>query len=404
MDFIDRFSWGMLSGISIPLKFNSAVKAGCPDDCGICPNHQQHTCLAILEITESCNLSCNQCFAGSTKNPGSLITLGEVERRLENLLECEGKAEVVQISGGEPTVHPDLIEIIKLVKSFDVQSVMLNTNGLKIAEDPELVEQLAQIGPSKPSIYLQFDGFNDDFYVRVRGRSLLDIKLKAIERPAEHDFKIALVVTVIQGQNDNQIGEICDFAIKHKNIRSINFQPVFYEGRSYGRFDPSNRLTLTDVFQKAEEQTRGMLKKSDFVPVPCPFPSCSGLTYVIYDEGKATPITRLINVEDYLDFIQNRAMLHLSDDIFRALKSLFSFSMAGGGSEIIDNFCTACGISLPRIDSLAEKVTMIGAMSFMDGYTFDWKRAMKCCIHELVSKDKIIPFCVYNNIYRQVRK
>lgn len=209
------------------------------------------------------------------------------------------------------------------------------------------------------------------------------------------------MATIIQDKNDDQIGKICEFAIKHTNIRSVNFQPVFYEGRIPGDFDPMNRITLTDVFQKAEEQTDGMLMKSDFIPVPCPFPSCSGLTYVYYENGEATPITRLIDIEDYLDFFKNRTMLHLSEDIFNALKSLFAFSVDGGSLEMVDNFCTACGISLPRIDTIAERVTMIGTMAFMDGYTFDWKRAMKCCIHELAAEDRIIPFCVYNNIYRE---
>ena len=385
---------------SVPLHFNSRVANGCPDDCGLCPNHQQHTCLGVLEITDSCNLHCNQCFADSAAE-GSFMPVAEVKRRIENLIRCEGKIEVVQISGGEPTLHPQLVDIIELIKSYDVQSVMLNTNGIRIAQSPDFIERLSLVEPTKPSIYLQFDGFKDSFYKNYRGRPLLDTKLKAIERLSNHGFKVALVVTVIKGQNDDQIGKICEFAIKHEQIRSVNFQPVFYEGRSCGELDALDRITLTDIFAMAEEQTAGMLLKDDFVPVPCPFPSCSGLTYVYYEDGKATPITRLIDVEDYLDFISNRTMAHLSDDIFRALKSLFSFSVDSGSLSMVQDFCTACGLTLPRIDSIAERVTMIGSMAFMDAYTFDWKRAMKCCVHELVAEDKIVPFCVYNNIFRE---
>ncbi len=386
---------------SIPLDFNTEVKNGCPDDCGICPDHQQHTCLAILEITNNCNIACNQCFA-SSGNAGneSHLTVTEVVSRLENLIKCEGKAEVLQISGGEPTTHPKLIEIIKIAKSLNVQSVMLNTNGIKIATDDELLKQLAEIEPSPPSIYLQFDGFNDDFYKSFRGCSLLNTKLKAIERLSKYNFKINLVATIIQNQNEDQVGKICEFAINHRSIRSVNFQPVFVEGRSYDGYDPLNHITLTDIFRLAEEQTNGLLLKSDFVPVPCPFPTCSGLTYVFKDEEQSTPITRLIDVEDYLDFFKNRTMLHLSEDIFKALKSLFSFSVEGGSKDMINNFCTACGITLPRIDSISDKITLIGAMGFMDRYTFDWKRAMKCCIHVLAPNKKIIPFCVYNSFHR----
>ncbi|KKK79829.1 hypothetical protein LCGC14_2829580, partial [marine sediment metagenome] len=383
-----------------PLEFTTDVEHGCPLDCGLCPEHQQHTCLAILEITDRCNLLCAQCFA-SSEAEGAFLPLTEAERRIRNLLKCEGRAEVVQISGGEPTLHPQLPDIIEMVKSYDVQSVMLNTNGIRISHDEKLTEKLANIRPTKPSVYLQFDGFDDSFYERFRGRPLLDTKLKAIERLSEYGFKIALVVTVIEGQNDSQLGRICEYAIEHESIRSVNFQPAFFEGRSGVPLDPLHRTTLTDVFRKVEEQTGGMLRIDDFVPVPCPFPSCSGLTYVYSEDGKATPITRLIDVGDYLDFIKNRTMAHLSDDIFRSLKSLFSFSEDGGSPKMVEDFCTACGLTLPRIDSIAERVTMIGSMAFMDGYTFDWKRAMKCCIHVLVSDDRIVPFCVYNNIYRQ---
>ena len=386
---------------SIPLNFNTKVKNGCPSDCGICPDHQQHTCLAILEITNNCNISCNQCFASSGKTGAeSHLPVSEVISRLENLIKCEGKAEVLQISGGEPTTHPELIEIIKIAKSMNVQSVMLNTNGINIANDDRLLEKLAEIEPFKPSIYLQFDGFNDDFYKSFRGRPLLDTKLKAIERLSKYNFRINLVATIIQDENENEIGKICEFAINHKSIRSVNFQPVFTEGRSCNEYDPLKHITLTDIFQHAEEQTNGLLLKSDFVPVPCPFPTCSGLTYVFTDEEQSTPITRLIDVEDYLDFFKNRTMLHLSEDIFNSLKSLFSFSVDGGSMGMVQDFCTACGIQLPRIDSISDKVTMIGAMGFMDRYTFDWKRAMKCCIHVLASDKKIIPFCVYNSLYR----
>jgi uncharacterized radical SAM superfamily Fe-S cluster-containing enzyme len=391
---------------SIPVRFNTETRTGCPGDCGICPDHQQHTCLAILEITDRCNLGCGQCFAASSEHSGEragsgfFMDLDEARRRIENAIACEGKLEVLQISGGEPTVHPRLLEIVRLAKDMGIASVMVNTNGIRIAEDEHLADQLAAVEPTPPSVYLQFDGFKDDFYTAIRGRPLLDVKMKAIERLTARGIKVALVSTIMRGWNEDQVGAICDFAIRNPGIRSVNFQPAFSEGRVRGGFDPMDRVTLTDIFQRAEEQTGGMLRKSDFVPVPCPFPSCSGLTYVFYDEGKATPITRLIDVEDYLDFLSNRTMLHLSDDIFRSLKSLFSFSVEGGSLPMVENFCTACGITLPRIDSLAEKVTMIGSMSFMDGYTFDWKRAMKCCVHELAAADRIVPFCDYNTIHR----
>lgn len=291
---------------TIPLAFGSLVDKGCPEDCGLCPEHKQHTCLGILEITDACSLKCPTCFANAGGK--NFLSLQQVEKMLDFLLACEGSPEVVQFSGGEPTLHPQLMEIISMARNMGIKVVQLNTNGVRIAEDDAFLNQLARV---KPSIYLQFDGFTPEVYHQLRGTDLTEIKMKAIDRLAERGFNIVLAATVVKGVNDDQVGRIAELAIRHPRIRGVMFQPVTYTGRHTGP-DPMSRTTLPDVVAALEEQTGGLLIKKDFVPIPCPYPTCSSITYVYSGGGEVTTVPRLINVEDYLDYFKNKFITDLS--------------------------------------------------------------------------------------------
>ena len=206
----------------MPLQFNSEVKDGCPFDCGLCPDHQQHTCVGIIEVTGRCNLDCPVCFAGDEHD--TRLSLEQVDSILENLLRCEEWPDVVQFSGGEPTVHPQILDMLRLAKSKPIKAVMLNTNGLRIANDKRFVDALAEI---RPYIYLQFDGLEAQTYERLRGRNLLDVKLRALDNLAAAGLGAILVSTVIKGVNDHEVGEIVKFGVRHPAVRGVSFQPGF---------------------------------------------------------------------------------------------------------------------------------------------------------------------------------
>lgn len=378
---------------TLPLYFASEVNKGCPEDCGLCPEHKQHTCLGIIEITDKCNLSCPTCFANAQGK--SFLTKEQVSDMLDLLVKCEGKPEVVQISGGEPTLHPDLFGILEVANSKGIKFLQLNTNGVRIAQDANFLEKLAEI---KPAIYLQFDGFSDDIYRTLRGVELLDIKMKAIELLAAKGFSVVLAVTVVKGVNDHELGKIADFAIENTAIRGVLFQPVAYTGR-YGEVDPLDRITLPDVLSEMGLQSRH-LYKADFVPVPCPHPTCSSVTYVYSDDEQNIPITRIINVEDYLDYFKNQIITDMSPLTKDALEGLWSASATPGNEKAAANVACACGLPALDLGGLEKQITMIGVHAFMDAYNFDLKRARKCCIHEILPDGKMVPFCVYNNLKR----
>jgi uncharacterized radical SAM superfamily Fe-S cluster-containing enzyme len=386
---------------TIPLAFGTEIHEGCPYDCGLCPDHQQHACLGIIEVNSACNMECPLCFAEA--RPGFSLTLEEVEAMLEDFVRTEGNPEVIQFSGGEPTIHPQIIDFVRAAKERGIHFVMINTNGKRIANDDRFLEQLAEF---RPSFYFQFDGFDRETYRIIRGEpDILEEKLRALDRLARAGLNVTLVPAIERGVNEHEIGRIIDFAIQHPAVRGINFQPAFHAGRHI-QHDPLQRMTIPDILKLIEEQTAGKFLGSDFVPVPCCFPTCNSVTYAFIDGETVTPLSRIVNVYDYLDYITNRVMPDFSLEIKQALEGLWSSSSVSGSQKSAEQFaisCKACG--LPEeltVGDIAQNMLMIMLQDFMDPWTFNQKNLMKCCKEILLPGGKQIPFCAYNSVgYRE---
>jgi uncharacterized radical SAM superfamily Fe-S cluster-containing enzyme len=386
---------------TIPLAHGSDVAAGCPHDCGLCPEHEQHACLGIIEINSSCDMDCPLCFADAA--PGFNLTLEEVEAILDDFMRTEGKPEVVQFSGGEPTVHPLIIDFVRAAQARNISYVMINTNGKRIARDDRFLAALAE---ARPALYFQFDGFESETYRKLRGEpDILEEKLRALDRLAGIGLNVTLVPAVERGVNEHEVGRIIDFAISHPAVRGVNFQPAFHAGRHVAH-DPLQRMTIPDVVRLIEAQTAGRFVASDFVPVPCCFPTCNSVSYAFVDGDKVIPIPRLIDVGDYLDYIANRVIPDLSMDIRAALEGLWSSSAIAGSDTSIDQLrfaCEACGIPEGvSIKEISDRIIMIMLQDFMDPWTFNQKNLMKCCKEFLLPGGKQVPFCAYNSVgYRE---
>jgi uncharacterized radical SAM superfamily Fe-S cluster-containing enzyme len=383
-----------------PLAYGTDIREGCPYDCGLCPDHQQHTCLGIIEVNSACNMDCPLCF--SEAGPGFSLTLEEVEQMLDDFVRTEGKPEVIQFSGGEPTIHPQIIEFVRAAKQRDIAFVMINTNGKRIARDDRFLEQLNEV---RPSIYFQFDGFDSETYRILRGEpNILDEKLRALDRLAEIGLSVTLVPAVERGVNEHEIGKIVSFAIQHPAVHGINFQPAFHAGR-HRPHDPLERLTIPDILRLIEAQTDGRFKTSDFVPVPCCFPTCNSVTYAFVENDKVTPLPRIVNVYDYLDYISNRVLPDFSLEVRRALEALWSSASVAGSQKSFDQLrlsCQACSAPDFTFGDIAQHMIMIMLQDFMDPWTFNQKNLMKCCKEFLLPGGKQIPFCAYNTIgYRE---
>ena len=386
---------------TIPLEFSTEVKDGCPLDCGLCPEHKQHICLGIIEVNTACNLNCPVCFANA--GIGFSITLAQAEGMLDRFIEIEGDPEVIQFSGGEPTIHPQLLDMIQAAKDRGVRQVMVNTNGVRIAKDDKFLESLARL---KPVIYFQFDGLRRETYRTIRGEDLLDTKLKALDRMQQAGLDAVIVAVIEHGVNVDEVGALLEFGLDHPAVRGAVFQPVTHVGRHI-EFDPMQRVTIPDVIHGIVEQTKGRFVLEDFVPVPCCFPTCQVNSYVYVNGDTTTPLPRMLDLEQYLDYITNRALPKTPDAavIREALEGLWSASAVAGTEKTADQFQCACG---PGLETgfgpahLKDHIFQIAIKDFLDPYTFNVKQVMKCCVGILVPDGRVIPFCAYNSVgYRE---
>jgi uncharacterized radical SAM superfamily Fe-S cluster-containing enzyme len=385
---------------TIPLAFNHQIERGCPHDCGLCPDHQQHVCLGIIEVNSACNMDCPLCFAEA--GPGFNLTLEEVEEILDDLVRTEGRPEVVQFSGGEPSIHPQIVPMLRAARERGVRHVMLNTNGRRIAADDRFLAELAEIAPA---VYFQFDGFEERTYEVIRGeRGILREKLSALDRLAGIGCRVILVPAIERGVNEHEVGAIVRFGLDHPAVAGVNFQPAFHAGRHVAH-DPLRRMTIPDVLRGIEEQTGGLFRVDDFVPVPCCFPTCNSVTYAYHDGETVLPLTRVLEVDEYLDYITNRAVVDLNAELRQALEGLWSSSAVPGGEKASAEFalsCAACDLSGLDLGEIGRRMFMVMLQDFMDPWTFNQKNVMKCCKEFLLPGGHQIPFCAYNTVgYRE---
>ncbi|WP_125613722.1 radical SAM protein [Specibacter cremeus] len=401
---------------TIPLATQTEIVDGCPSDCGLCPAHKQHACLGIIEVNTNCNLDCPICFAGSGHQPdGYSITVEQCARMLDVFVEAEGEPEVVMLSGGEPTIHKNILEFIDLAQARPIKVVNLNTNGIRLASDRKFVQALAErnrIEGKTVNIYLQFDGFNERTHLQIRGKDLRERKRRALDNCAEFGLSVTLVAAIERDLNDHEVGEIVRYGIDHPAVRSVVFQPVTHSGRHL-EFDPLTRLTNPDVIRFLVDQCPDWFRADDFFPVPCCFPTCRSITYLLVDKsnGETTvvPIPRLINLDDYLDYVTNRVLPDVQ--VRAALETLWSASATMGGPATTAGLettaaeleCTSCGIDLPAaVKDLDDHAFMIVIQDFQDPYTLNVKQLMKCCVEEITPDGHLIPFCAYNSVgYRE---
>jgi uncharacterized radical SAM superfamily Fe-S cluster-containing enzyme len=381
----------------VPLKFNTKVHYGCPYDCGLCTDHEQHSCLSIVEVTDRCNLACPTCYASSAPNYGRHRTLEEIEKMFDVIVANEGEPDVVQISGGEPTVHPQFFEIMDIAKSKPIKHLMLNTNGIRIAKDISFVEKLASYMPDF-EIYLQFDSFKPEVLEKLRGEDLTEVRKQAIENLNHFNLSTTLVITLQKGENDDEIGKILDYATKQKCVRGVTFQPTQVAGRNDNYDDETGRITLTEVRRKIYEQYP-IFTPQDLVPVPCN-PDALCMAYALKMDDQVIPMTHLLNPEDLLNTTKNTIVYENDEDLKNHLITMFSTGISVDCAEDTFGELMCC---LPRVQSdnlHYENLFRIIIMNFMDASDFDVRAVKKSCVHIVDKRYKLVPFETMNLFYR----
>lgn len=382
----------------MPRRYGTSVEYGCPYDCGLCPDHEQHGCLVLVEVTDRCNLECPVCYAESGPARQTSRSLADIERMLDAVVESEGEPDVVQISGGEPTIHPEFFEILDAAKARPIKHLMVNTNGVRIARDPAFAARLATYMPGL-EIYLQFDSLEEGPLRDLRGADLRDVREAAIARLNEHGISTTLVVTLKKGLNDGEVGTIIEHALKQPAVRGVTFQPVQAAGRLEG-FDPArDRLTLSEVRRLIVEQS-SLFSEADVVPVPC-HPDGVAMAYALKVDDQVLPLTGLVPAELLLDGASNTISFERDDALRSAMINAFStnHSPASGAEALKELLCC-----LPRVaigDGLGyENVFRVVIMQFLDAHSFDVRAVRKACVQIVHPDGRLIPFDTYNLFYR----
>lgn len=396
---------------TIPLKYSTSVEKGCPDDCGLCSDHEQHTCSPIIEISNKCDLKCPVCIVWNQNNYN--MTPLEFKNIIDGLIEKEGELELILLSGGEPTLHPDFFQLCEYAqKKNKIKRILVASHGMRIARNEEFAKKFKEMGLY---LSLQFDSLDDRNYEILRGESLLESKIKCLEMCEKYNIPTIFVPTIAKGFNDHELGAILDFAFKHDFVTSVTIQPMAYTGAGGSQFpqNPLNKLTQVDIHRLIEKQT-SWLKASDFLPIPCSHPSCYTACYVLkLDNGKLAPLTQFGEISTYLDMLTNRAIIDpgekgkdlIQDAIYKlwsaqsiavdgevilkSLKSVLSEYESAGESGILDLWKQS-----------ERRVKAIFIHAFMDEYDFEISRIRKCCTHYALPDGRLMPGCPYNNVHR----
>lgn len=414
----------------------------CPSQCGLCNMHTSHSGLPIVDLTNRCNLTCPVCFANANA-AGYLYepSFEDIRNILTSLANQKPvRANMVQFSGGEPTVRPDFLDIVRMARDMDFEYIQVNTNGIKMA-DFEFAQAARDAGVQ--NLYLQFDGVSDDVYKKTRAKPLLEYKLKTIDNCRKVKLDVIPVVTIVKGFNDHQIGDIVRFAVENNDVISgIAFQPVSFVGRFSQSHRLEKRYTLADLAYDIERQTGYIDAKRDWFPIGVTsslskfataiageqkytlslHPHCSqGCYFYIGDDGSVKPVSEFIDMEPFLKdllalarstkpskfgllskvktlyklrkhFIQEKAPKGLTFEKF--LKSLEGYQ---------ERNLRRINISDEDHSDRYYNHFFIAGMHFMDAYNFSEERVRRCVIHYPDPKGHLYPFCAYNGapVYRK---
>jgi uncharacterized radical SAM superfamily Fe-S cluster-containing enzyme len=370
------------------LAFSTEVRDGCPADCGLCPRHHQHVCSPVIDLSDKCDMLCPICNVRNAYN--YTMTLEEFDRVLDALERSEGTLKEVILSGGEPAIHPRILDFIERARARGTRhtQVLLNTNGLRVSRDDRFVEALARLGVT---VNLQFDGYDPAAWKALRGKDYSAAKMAAIERLERFGVATALDYVIGRGINEGDLGRVIRELLVRPFVRSLIVQPISHTGTASGwNADPTDYVTIPDVLRLIEEQTGGYLTAADFGPGRCSHPECCYLVYLVSHRNRLMPVNRLLDGGTYGRLIQNQFAV-----LYPEAQTVFS-------AAHVETPFTPPPDHAETSTTLAEQANykQIVIHHFMDAYTFDLARAMKCCWVYPQGDGRLMPMCTYNVFHR----
>lgn len=384
-----------------PLTAQTNTNYGCPYDCGLCPDHEQHSCLALIDVNEECNLTCPVCFASSSPAKKRHRSLAEIEAMMDALVASEGEPDLLQLSGGEPTIHPDILAIIRAAKVRPIRHVMINTNGLRIAQDPDFVAALAEFKPGI-EVYLQFDSLRPEVLKALRGADLTRIRRQALENLEKHDISTTLVAVMKKGFNEDEAGDIIRHGLKWQCVRGVTFQPI-QDAERNENFDPrKDRMVLSDI-RRAIIDGGTAFTPGDIIPLPCN-PESIAIGYALRNGEQIAPITSFIPKDVIVADVPNAITFEKYPELQQRIFEFFSLSTTPEATPDRLEALLCCLPEVPMPDGLGYEHTFrVAIVEFLDAYNFCLGRVKRSCVHFMTPNGQIIPFDTYNLFYRDGR-
>ncbi len=396
-----------------PRTIKKEVSKGCPFDCGPCSSHQQKVYLPVIPITSTCNLDCPICYTVNKNEDAYRLSHREMKQILEHLLEEHDELDIINFTGGEPTLHPHLPDFLQMCREAGLQRLTVSTNGLKL-RDESYVRRLAALDAR---IVLSLDTFRPEIDQAMLGANTVTAKLEALDLLEKHGVSVTILPAVAAGLNDNEVESLFDLVMRRPNILSLELHTLCFTGQGGVGFQRSARITIPDLHRRLENATGGRITGQDFVPSPLAHPHCYSICYLLcLDDGGYVPFTSLVSRAQLFELLEdslyieprekleevfrgiidrlwsNPDLLPESGAVLRTLKRLLKemFPPAGPSLSVQDR---------RRIAEKSSKAIYIH--SHMDEENFDVARVMKCCVGVPGPDGTNIPTCSYNVLYRE---
>jgi len=401
-----------MAAIPAPPPGMRPVVDGCPYDCGPCTQHTQSVKLPVVTITSACNLRCPMCYVHN-KNEGAYhMSRDELSQVLSHLRRDHGgELDLINLTGGDPTMHPDLVGMVEICHAAGIHRVSVCTNGIRLVEDPELLRALKALDVR---IALSFQSLEHEADHALQGARLVDLKLKILGVLEEHDIDTTLIPVMSKGINDREIGRIVALGLARNNVRHIEVHTMTFTGQGGTSFDRSARITVPEMLTAIDETTNGLLRREHFVPSPSAHPLCYQIAYLLLDPegGPPIPFLDLLTRQEMRECLSEHLYLEPSPRLELALRSAIDrlFAQPDEDAErplrILKSLLSAMFPRRPISRAEALKVGERAAKavylhSHMDEENFDVERLAQCCDSNCYADGTTIPVCAYNVLYRE---
>lgn len=387
------------------------VSKGCPFDCGPCKSHQQRVVLPVIPITSGCNLDCPICYTVNKNDHAFVMPKEEFSALLHSIVARGADTDIINFTGGEPTLHPDLIGLLRMSREAGIKRLTISTNGLKLL-DESYVKQLAEVDAR---IVLSLDTFDEEVDMALLGAKTVKPKLKVLDHLAKHDVTTTILPAVAKGYNDKDVPRLFELVLSRPNIVSLEMHTLTFTGQGGTSFDRGGRITTPDLHKILETHTGGKLASRDFVPSPLAHPHCYSIAYVLLlDGGGYVPLARVIGREKLFELLAEHLYIEPGEAVEEALRDAMDQLWADPDRlpeteqvlatlrRMLQEMFPEGGLDLAARRKIAERSTKaVYIHSHMDEETFEISRIARCSVGVPGTDGSNIPTCAYNVLYRE---